>query len=91
MRYNQKRARKSSKKRHIWISTSYFLEFRAFRTLHHPKRHVFLEFLAEKKAFHFSKRSLRAGTARYKELKKSPGFRMIRFEIHSIIELCVAK
>ena len=39
-----------------------------------PKRHVFLEFLAEKKAFHFPKRALRAGTARNKWLKKALNF-----------------
>ena len=34
-----------------------------------PKRHVFLEFLVEKKTFRFSKRALRAGTACNKWLK----------------------
>ena len=37
-----------------------------------PKRHVFLEILIENTAFHFSKRALRAGTARNKWFKKSP-------------------
>ena len=35
------------------------------------KQHVFLEFLVENKAFRFSKRALRAGTARNKWLKKA--------------------
>ena len=37
----------------------YFIKFRAFRTLHSPKRHVFLEVLVKSKAFYFSKRELR--------------------------------
>ena len=40
----------------------HFCKFRAFRTLHPPKRHVFLEVLVEKKACRFSKRALRADT-----------------------------
>ena len=36
-----------------------------------PKQHVFLEFLVENKAFRFSKRALRASTARNKWLKKA--------------------
>ena len=46
-----------------------FRIFRAFRTLHPPKRDTFFEFLAKKKAFHFSKRAPGAGTARNKRLK----------------------
>ena len=42
----------------------------AFKTLHSPKRYVFLEFYRENKAFHFSKKVLRADTARNKWLKK---------------------
>ena len=37
---------------------------------HPPKRHVFLEFLVENKAFHFSKRTLCADIACSKWLKK---------------------
>ena len=37
--------------------------------LHAPKWHVFLEFLVEKKVYHFAKRALRAGTAHNKWLK----------------------
>ena len=70
MRYNQKRTRKSSKRTQLWVFTPHFSKFRAFRMLHPaPKRHVFLEFLLEKKAFHFSKRALNAGTAHSKWLK----------------------
>ena len=58
----KKRARKSSKRAQLWIFTAPFFKFRTFRTLHLPKRHVFL-------AFRFSKRALRAGTARNKWLK----------------------
>ena len=71
MRYNQKRARKSSERIELWIFIPHFSKFRAFRTLQPPKRHVVLEFLAENKAFHFSKRALRAGTSRNKWLKKA--------------------
>ena len=59
MRNNPERARKSSKRAHLWIFTTLF-KFRTFRMLHPPKQHVFLEFLVDKKAFHFSKRTLRA-------------------------------
>ena len=45
-----------------------FFKLRAFRTLYSLKMHVFLEILVEK-AFHFSKRAWRAGTARNKRLK----------------------
>ena len=69
VRYNQKRARKSSKRTQLWVFTPHFFKFRAFRKLHPPKRHVFLEFLAEKKVFRFAKRALSAGTARNKWLK----------------------
>ena len=71
MRFNQKRAGKSSQRAQLWIFTPHSSKFRAFRTLHPPKRHVFLEFLVENKAYHFSKRALRAGTARNKWLKKA--------------------
>ena len=40
--------------------------------LHPPKRHVYLEVLIEKKAFRFSKRALRAGTA-HNNIKIRPG------------------
>ena len=40
-----------------------------FRTLHPPKQHVFLEVLVEKRAFRFSIRALRAGTACNESLK----------------------
>ena len=46
-------------------------KFRAFRTVHPLKRHVFLEVLVENKAFHFLKRALRAGTACNKCLRKA--------------------
>ena len=36
------------------------------------KRYMFLEFLVENKAFHFSKRALRADTACNKYIKKTP-------------------
>ena len=71
MRYNQKRAIKCSKRAQLWIFTPHFSKFRAFRMWHPPKWHWVLEFLAEKKAFHFLKRALRAGTARNKWLKKA--------------------
>ena len=45
VRYNQKEARKSSKRVQLWIFTPHFSQFRAFRTLHPPKRHVFLDIL----------------------------------------------
>ena len=73
MRYNQKRAIKSSKRAQLWIFTPHFSKFRAFRTLYPPKRHVFLEFLAEKKASDFSKRALRVDIAQNKWLKKALG------------------
>ena len=66
VRYNQKRARKSSKRAQLWVFPPHFSKFRAFRILHPPKRHVFLEFLVEKKVFRFAKRALRAATARNK-------------------------
>ena len=69
VRHNQE-ARKSSKRVQLWIFTPHFSQFRAFRTLHPPKRHVFLEILIENKVFHFSKRALRAGTPRNKWFKK---------------------
>ena len=71
VRFNLKRARKCSKRAQLWIFTPHSSKFRAFRTLHLPIRHVFLEFLVENKAYHFSKRALRAGTARNKLLKKA--------------------
>ena len=43
MHYNQKRARKSSKRAQLWIFTPHFSKFRAFRMPHTPKWHVFLE------------------------------------------------
>ena len=56
MRYNQKES--PVKGLNYGFFTLHFFKFRAFRTLHAPKRHVFLEFLVEKKAFHFSNRGL---------------------------------
>ena len=56
MRYNQKES--PVKGLNYGFFTLHFFKFRAFRTLHLPKRHVFLEFLVEKKAFHFSNRGL---------------------------------
>ena len=38
---------------HLWIFNPFFFKFGAFRMLHPPKRHVFLEFLVVKKIFHF--------------------------------------
>ena len=70
VRHNQKRARKSSERAQLWIFTPYFSQFWGFRTLHTPKWHVFLEFLVENKAFHFSKKVLHAGAACKKWLKK---------------------
>ena len=46
---------------------------RTFRMLHPPKRYVVLKVLTENTVMYFSKRALRAGTARNKWLKKSPG------------------
>ena len=57
MSYNQKR-QKSLVKGHNY---RFFSKFRAFRTLHSPKQHVFLEVLIENKSFYFSKRTLLAG------------------------------
>ena len=55
-----------------------FSKFRAFRTLHLPKQYVFLEFLVKNKAFHFSKRALRADTTRKKRFKKAlPGEKLL--------------
>ena len=71
MRYDQKRATKSSKRAQLWIFTSHFSKFRAFRTLQPHKQHVFLEFLVENKAFHVSKRALRTSTTRIKWFKKA--------------------
>ena len=71
VQFNQKRARTSSKRAKLWIFTPHSSKFRAFGTLHPPKRHVFLEFLEENKANHSSKRALRAATARNKWLKKA--------------------
>ena len=71
MRYNQKRARKSSKRAQLWIFTPYFSKFRVFRTLHTPKQHVFLELLVENKTFYFSKKALLAGTTCKKWLKQA--------------------
>ena len=70
MWYNQKRARKSSKRAQFCFFTPNSSKFRAFRTLHPHKHHMFLEFFVENKAFHFSKRALGTGTARNKWLKK---------------------
>ena len=67
---NQKRARKSSKRAQLWIFNPHFFKFRAFKTPHPTKRHVVLEVLVENKAFHFSKRALRAGTTCNRWLKK---------------------
>ena len=71
MRFNQKRARKSSKRAQLLIFTPHSSKFKAFRTLHPPKRHVFLEFLVKNKAYHFSKRARYAGTSCNKWLKKA--------------------
>ena len=71
MWYNQKRARKSSKRAELWIFNPDFSKFRALRTLHSPKRHVVFKFLVENKAFHFSKRALRAGTTHNKCLEEA--------------------
>ena len=66
MRYNPKRAKKSSKRAQLWIFTTHFFKFRAFIMLQPPKQHVFLEFLVENKVFYSTKRALRADTARNK-------------------------
>ena len=66
MQYNQKRARKFSKRAQLWIFAPYLSTFRALRMLHPPKLHMFLEVLVESKTFYFSKRALREGTARNK-------------------------
>ena len=39
--------------------------------LHPPKRYVFLDYLVEKKAFQFSKKTLHADTAHNKWLEKA--------------------
>ena len=69
VRYNLKRAKRSSKRAQLWIFATHFFKFRAFVTLHPPKQHVFLEFSVENKAFYFTKRALCADTARNKWLK----------------------
>ena len=57
VRYNQKRAGKTIEKAQLWIVTPFLPKFRASTTLHPPKGYMFLEFLVESKAFHFSKRA----------------------------------
>ena len=64
VRFNQKRAQ-------LWIFTTHSSNLGHLEHCTPPKRHVFLEFLVENKAYHFSKRALRAGTARSKWLKKA--------------------
>ena len=87
MRFNQKRATKSSKRAQLWIFTPHSSKFRAFRTQHSLKWHVFLEFLVENKAYHFSKNALRADTARNKWLKKAltaiPSLTQLLFRVNS--------
>ena len=61
MWYNQKRGKESRKRAQLRNFTHYSSKFRAIRTLHSPKQHVFLEFLGENKVFYFSERALRAG------------------------------
>ena len=69
----------SSKKAHLWIFTPHFFKFRAFRTLHPPRRHLFLEFLVGSVTYNFSKKALRAGAARNKWLKKALTFNINLF------------
>ena len=71
MRYNQKRASRPSKSAKLWIFTPNFSKFRAFRMLHPPKPHVFLELLAENKTFSCSIRALHTETTQNKWLKKA--------------------
>ena len=69
MRYNPKRAKRSSKRAQLWIFATDFSKIRASLSLHHPKQYVFLEFLVENKEFYSTKRALRADTARNKWIK----------------------
>ena len=71
MLYNQKGQENPVKGHTCGFSPPHFSEFRAFRTLHPPKRHMFLKFLVEKKRFHFSKRALLADTAHNNWLKEA--------------------
>ena len=64
-----KKEEESSAKGHMCGFTPRLSKFRAFRTLHPPRRHVFLQFLVENKAFYLSKRALPAGTACHSWLK----------------------
>ena len=61
VRYNQKRARKSSNRAKLRIVTPHFPKLRAFKTLHPHKQYVFFEFLVENKE--------KKATARNKRLK----------------------
>ena len=47
VRYNQKKAGKSSKRASLWIFTPQFFNFKALRRLYHFTRQVFQEFLIE--------------------------------------------
>ena len=67
----------------MWIFTTHFLKFRAFRTLHFIKWYVFLKILIENKAFYFSKRTLHVDKACNKYLKKALLFKF--FFIQSIL------
>ena len=82
MQYNQQTARKSIKRVQLWIFTPHFSKFRAFRTLQPPKRHVFLEFLVENKAFNFSKRAVHADTACNKWFKKALDIFLLDYKAH---------
>ena len=70
-----KKRTKYRKRAQLWIFTPQFSKFRVFRTLHPSKRQVFFIIIiiiifSRENSFHFSKRALRAGTARNKWLKK---------------------
>ena len=73
MRYNQKRQTSPVKGRNCGFLPHIFPNLGHLERSTPPKRHVFLEFLVENKAFHFSKRALHAGTAHNKWLKKALG------------------
>ena len=69
VRYNQKRARKSSKRAKLRIVTPYFPKLRAFKTLHPHKQYVFFEFLVENKE--------KKGYRTQQEIKISPGIPLL--------------
>ena len=68
---SQKRARKSSIRAHCGFSPLIFLNLGHLERYIPKKRHEFLRFSVEKKAYHFSKRALRVSTTRNNWLKSA--------------------